>query len=61
MRTGVDYPIANQFVKIEPAKEVEFENVSWNISKLKNYKKGHAAAIPFTATLTELMNSVVPN
>ncbi|RXG14372.1 DUF2357 domain-containing protein [Leeuwenhoekiella aestuarii] len=44
--------------KIEPVQEIEFENASWNISKLKNYKKGHAAAIPFTATLTELMNSL---
>lgn len=47
--------------KIEPVQELEFENASWNISKLKNYKKGHAAAIPFTATLTELMNSLEKN
>lgn len=47
--------------KIEPAQEVEFANASWNISKLKNYKKGHSAAIPFTATLTELMNALEQN
>lgn len=41
--------------KIDPIPEIEFQSRNWNISKLKNYREGRAAALPFSATLTELM------
>ncbi len=47
--------------KIEPVQDAEFENVQWNISKLANFKGGRASAIPFTSTLTELMQAVEKN
>ena len=42
-------------VKLEPCSDKEFENLSWNFKELKNYKYGRASAIPFTASLPELM------
>lgn len=45
--------------KIKPVEEEEFQNVRWNILKLEGYKRGNLSAIPFTATLTELMNCIV--
>jgi predicted component of viral defense system (DUF524 family) len=46
-------------IQIEPVTDKEFENVNWNFKKLKNYSIGRASAIPFTATLTELMKHKV--
>ena len=45
--------------KIEPVTDVEFQNIRWNISALAGYNKGSASAIPFTSSLTELMNTKV--
>jgi hypothetical protein len=43
--------------KIESIIENEFNDRKWDISKLNDYKKGRGAALPFSSTLTELMNS----
>src|SRR5699024_7986191 len=43
---------------IEPADEIEFEGIKWNFKELKNYKSGRASALPFTATLSELMKNI---
>ncbi|MDB4225305.1 DUF2357 domain-containing protein [Flavobacteriaceae bacterium] len=55
----LDYPKPGQesylVVKLEPCLDKEFENLSWNFKKLNNYKSGRASAIPFTASLPELM------
>ena len=45
--------------KIDPNIEAEFKDRKWDLSKLKNYKKGHGAALPFSASLTELMDVVL--
>ena len=57
--TRLDYPKPRQesylVVKLEPCLDKEFENLSWNFKELNNYKSGRASAIPFTASLPELM------
>ena len=53
------YPVPRQssylVVKLEECKDKELQNISWNFKKLKNYRSGRASAIPFTASLLELM------
>lgn len=44
---------------LEPVSDPEFKNVQWNFKKLKNYSTGRASAIPFTASLTELMKNKI--
>ena len=57
--TRLDYPKPRQenylVVQLEPCLDKEFENLSWNFKELNNYKSGRASAIPFTASLAELM------
>ncbi len=59
----MNYPGPSQdnylLVDIEPVTDHEFENVKWNFKNLKNYTKGRASALPFTASLTELMKNKV--
>ncbi|WP_339923987.1 DUF2357 domain-containing protein [uncultured Cyclobacterium sp.] len=45
--------------EIESVSDQEFENVKWDFRKLKNYVSGRASAVPFTASLTELMKSKI--
>lgn len=45
--------------KIEEVNEKEFLNKYWDVSKLSNYKAGIGSGLPFSATLTELMHTVV--
>lgn len=54
-----DYKRNYLVIDIEPADEIEFENIAWNFKSLKNYKSGRASAIPFTASLSELMRNKV--
>lgn len=42
-------------IQIEPVTDTEFNGVSWDFRKLKNYSTGRASALPFTTSLTELM------
>ena len=42
--------------EIEKIADNEFENITWDFRKLKNYQKSRGSAIPYTATLTELMS-----
>lgn len=42
-------------VEIEPVTEIEFQNIKWDFTKLKNYSSGWQSAVPFTASLAELM------
>ncbi|MBE0661896.1 MAG: DUF2357 domain-containing protein [Bacteroidales bacterium] len=46
-------------IQIEAVTDFEFENVKWRFKKLTNYSPGRASAIPFTASLTELMKCKV--
>ena len=41
--------------KVNESVENELMNTSWDITKLDGYKKGRGSAIPFSATMTELM------
>jgi hypothetical protein len=44
--------------KIEEIKDEELLNLNWDITKLDGYKKGRGSALPFSATLTELMKTI---
>ncbi|QNA44668.1 DUF2357 domain-containing protein [Lacibacter sediminis] len=46
-------------IEIEKVSDLEFENTKWDFRKLANYSPGRASAVPFTASLTELMKSKV--
>lgn len=61
IRTGYPSPSHDNYlvIQIEPVTDQEFMNASWNFRNLKNYSHGRASAIPFTASLTELMRNVV--
>jgi predicted component of viral defense system (DUF524 family) len=46
-------------IEIEPVTDKEFQNSSWDYRKLKGYASGRASALPFTASLSELMKNKV--
>lgn len=60
-RKGYPSPSQDNYlvIQIERVTDTEFENVSWDFRALQNYSTGRASAFPFTASLTELMNSKV--
>lgn len=45
--------------KISGECDNEFKKRTWDVKKLNGYKKGNAKAIPFTASLTDLMDEKV--
>lgn len=57
------YPAPSQenylVIELERITDPEFENIKWDFRKLSNYSRGRASAIPFTASIAELMNTVV--
>ena len=44
-------------IKLKPVSQPELQNQSWKFTDLPNYREGRAKALPFTATLAELMKS----
>lgn len=42
-------------IELEPVKDSELQNISWEFKQLSNYQTRRASAIPFTASLAELM------
>ncbi|MFN8776296.1 MAG: DUF2357 domain-containing protein [Flavobacteriales bacterium] len=46
-------------VDIRKTDASELHNIKWDFKKLKNYQTGRSSALPFTATLSELMQCVV--
>jgi predicted component of viral defense system (DUF524 family) len=48
-------------IQLEICSDKEFKQVSWNFKDLSNYKQGRASAIPFTASLPDLMKVKVNN
>jgi hypothetical protein len=58
---GYPNPSQNNYLVIEiaPVTDEEFKNVSWDFRKLSGYLSGRASALPFTASLTELMKNKV--
>lgn len=61
MKSGYPDPKQDYYlvVDIEPVNDPEFENVEWDFKKLSGYSGGRASAIPFTASLSELMRNKV--
>ncbi len=45
--------------KIQEITDKEFMNQEWDITKLEKYRQGHASALPFSVTMTELMTVVI--
>jgi UDP-glucose 4-epimerase len=43
--------------KVAEVRDEEFLNLNWDITKLDGYKKGRGSALPFSATMTELMKT----
>lgn len=58
----MDYPDPKQenylVIEIQPVTDSEFENVRWDFRELSNYSTGRSSALPFTASLTELMKTI---
>jgi hypothetical protein len=44
-------------IEIDPVIEKEFKNIKFNFKKLLHYESGRASAIPFSASLSELMRN----
>ncbi len=57
------YPSPSQdnylIIEVERVTDIEFKDVQWDFKKMKNYLFGRRSAYPFTASLSELMKSVV--
>lgn len=55
------YPSPSQenylIIQLEKIDYPEFSNVLWDYKNLKNYSAGRSSSFPFTATLTELLNT----
>lgn len=45
--------------KVKEVEDVELQNNKWDITKLANYKEGRGSGLPFSVTLTELMNAKI--
>jgi hypothetical protein len=45
--------------KLERINQNEFENIQWDLRKLKNYTGGRSSAIPFSISLVDLMEAAV--
>ena len=61
VRKGYPSPSQDNYliIQIEPITDIEFINVSWNFRGLSNYSTGRASALPFTASLTELLKNKI--
>jgi len=46
-------------IELEPVADPEFENVRWDVSRLRNYSEGILTGFPFAISLAELMKSIV--
>lgn len=47
--------------KVQETIDVELQNQKWNITELYKYKKGRGSALPFSVTMTELMQVKIKN
>jgi hypothetical protein len=54
-------PFQNNYlvIQIQPVTDPAFENVKWDFKKLRNYSSRRASALPFTASLSELMKNTI--
>jgi len=57
LATGYVDPSSDHYlvIEIEKIDLNAFGNARWDFKALSNYKKGRGSAVPFTASLTELM------
>lgn len=46
-------------IEVEPVSDEEFKDVQWDFKALKNYSPRRASAIPFSASLTELVKNKI--
>jgi len=61
IKKGYDSPSQDYYlvIDLEKVTDSNFINSNWEFKKLLNYNSGHAAAKPYTSTLTELMSKIV--
>lgn len=60
--TRLGYPNPSDYylvIEIEQVLDPEFQHVKWDFRKLKNYSSRRRSALPFTASLTELMKTKI--
>jgi len=60
IKKGYDSPSQDYYlvIDLEKVNDSDFININWNFKELSNYNSGHAAAKPYTSTLTELMSVI---
>ena len=60
IKKGYNSPSQDYYlvIDLERVNEFDFIGVNWKFKKLANYNSGHAAAKPYTSTLTELMSVI---
>lgn len=60
IKKGYDSPSQDYYlvIDLEEVNGSEFINTNWKFKLLPNYNSGHAAARPYTSTLTELMSVI---
>ena len=58
LATGYVDPSSDHYlvIEIEKVDLSDFGNAAWNFKELTNYKRGRGSSIPYTCSLTELMN-----
>jgi hypothetical protein len=58
IKKGYDSPSQDYYlvIDLEKVNGSEFMNTNWKFKELSNYNMGHAAAKPYTSTLTQLMS-----
>lgn len=60
IKKGYDSPSQDYYlvIDLEKVNDSDFINTNWKFKQLSNYNAGHAAAKPYTSTLTELMSVI---
>ncbi|PCH51454.1 MAG: hypothetical protein COC22_05355 [Flavobacteriaceae bacterium] len=60
IKKGYDSPSQDYYlvIDLEKVNDTDFINTNWKFKQLTNYNSGHAAAKPYTSTLTELMSVI---
>ncbi len=60
VKKGYNFPSQDYYlvIELEKVNDSDFINTNWKFKELSNYDSGHAAAKPYTSTLTELMSVI---
>ena len=61
IKRGYESPSQDYYlvIEIEKVGKNDFKDVTWEFKKLKNYTSKHGSALPFAASLTDLMKTKI--